>query len=259
MDQQHRPAAEPPSRAGRLVSAATALRDEVAELRFAPPVTHVYNPLEYAFAMHQAYLERFGDGPKEVVFFGMNPGPWGMAQTGIPFGEVGAVRNWLQLDEPVEPSAERPVQHPKRPIEGLACRRSEVSGRRLWGAFQRRFKSPEHFFAHHFVANYCPLLFIEDSGRNRTPDKLAPAERDALTAACDRHAATVIRTLEPRVAIGIGRYARLRIAAVAEQIASGGETAPEVAELLHPSPANPRANRGWESELEQRMRALELW
>ncbi len=248
-----------PDRTAELVAAAAALRDEVAELRFTAPVTHVYNPLEYAFAMHRAYLERFGAGPKEIVFFGMNPGPWGMAQTGIPFGEVAAVRRWLRIEEPITPSPEKPVQHPKRPIEGLASHRSEVSGRRLWGAFQRRFETPERFFERHFVANYCPLLFIEESGRNRTPDKLAPAERAALTAACDRHAAAVVRALEPRIVIGIGRYARMRAQAVAEQISVGGGIAPAVAEVLHPSPANPRANRGWEIELEHSMQALGLW
>ena len=35
---------------------------------------------------------------KRVVFLGMNPGPFGMAQVGVPFGEVAAVRDWLRID-----------------------------------------------------------------------------------------------------------------------------------------------------------------
>ncbi len=62
----------------------------------------------------------------------MNPGPWGMVQSGVPFGEVAAVRDWMKIKS----SAKQPKSvHPKRPIEGLSCKRSEVSGRRLWGLF----------------------------------------------------------------------------------------------------------------------------
>ncbi len=265
-----------------LVAAATELRDAVDSLSFGEPVTHVYNPLSYAFAMHAAYLRTFARGPREVVFFGMNPGPWGMAQTGVPFGEVAAVRDWLRLNEPIGAPAE---QHPKRPVEGLACGRSEVSGRRLWGAFRDRFHTAERFFASHFVANYCPLLFMESGGRNRTPDKLTRPERDALTAACDRHAAAVLRILQPRIVLGVGRYACRQLERVVERHAAdqatgraaaaqpagrdaaGNEAAeppfpvscPQVAEILHPSPANPRANQGWKAELEARMRELGVW
>jgi hypothetical protein len=66
-------------------------------LRFGPPVSHVYHPLIYAAEPHRRYLRLYGDRPKEVVLVGMNPGPWGMAQTGVPFGEIGAVRgrSWV--------------------------------------------------------------------------------------------------------------------------------------------------------------------
>ena len=247
--------------AARLLAAAAELRDAAARLRFAPPVSHVYNPLAYAFAMHAEYLRRFAGGRKEVLFFGMNPGPWGMAQTGVPFGEVSIVRDWLRLREPI--GVPRPM-HPKRPVEGTACRRSEVSGKRLWGAFRSRFGTPERFFRRHFVANYCPLLFLEESGRNRTPDKLPGAERAALAAACDQHAAAVLRALEPRCVVGVGRFARRqleRVLAGLESPGAGGRPrrAVQLVELLHPSPANPRANRGWEAELQELMQSLGLW
>ncbi len=105
------------------------LRDEVEELHFALPVSHVYNPLVYAEEPHRRYLERYGGSPKEVLFLGMNPGPWGMAQTGVPFGEVSLVGRWLGIDGVVGKPAR---EHPKRPVTGFSCSRSEVSGRRVW-------------------------------------------------------------------------------------------------------------------------------
>lgn len=209
----------------------------------------MYDPLDYAAAGHRAYVRRFATGRKKVVFLGMNPGPFGMAQTGVPFGEIARVRDWLGIEEKVRrPSRE----HPKRPVLGFDCPRSEVSGTRLWGAIADHWKTPERFFSDHYIANYCPLLFMEESGRNRTPDKLAPAEREALFAACDRHLADVVRILEPEWVVGIGGFARKRAELV---FADGG---PQVGEILHPSPANPRANRGWVQEVDAQLRALGL-
>ena len=153
-----------------LLSSATTCAHALNALEFAPPVTHVYNPLVYAWELHAAYIRLAGAGHKRVVFLGMNPGPFGMAQTGVPFGEIPAVRDWMRLHGTV---GKPPEEHPKRPVTGLACTRSEVSGARLWGAVADRFGRPEAFFRDHFVANYCPLVFMEASGRNRTPDKLA--------------------------------------------------------------------------------------
>ena len=154
----------------------------MSKLEFGEPVTHVYNPLQYAKRPHELYLSRFGAGPKEAVFVGMNPGPFGMGQTGVPFGDVGFVRDWMGIEAPV---ARPPDEHPKRPVLGFECERSEVSGSRLWGWAKERFGTPEKFFSRFFVINYCPLLFMESTGRNRTPDKLSAAERLALLSACD--------------------------------------------------------------------------
>ena len=218
----------------------------VGRLEFGAPVTHVYNPLEYARGPHEAYLRRFARPGIEALFVGMNPGPFGMAQTGVPFGEVETARDWLGLEAPIE----RPAgEHPKRPIEGFACARSEVSGRRLWGWARKRFASPEAFFERFFVWNYCPLVFMEASGRNRTPDKLAAAERTALYAACDTALARIVAALAPRFVIGVGRFAAERAnAALGEHAAIG--------QILHPSPASPSANRGWEAQAEEQLAAL---
>lgn len=231
-----------------LVRAALALRSAVAPLAFSAPVAHVYNPLDYAWPVHQAYLERFGGGRKRVVLVGMNPGPYGMMQVGVPFGEVAAVRDWMQLAGTVTAPAQ---MHPKRPIEGFACQRSEVSGRRLWGWAAARFGSAEQFFAECFVLNYCPLAFLEESGRNLTPDKLPAAEMAPLMAACDRHLAEALAALAPQWAIGIGAYARERI----EQVL-GAAPLPRIGQILHPSPASPAANRGWAEAADRRLAEL---
>lgn len=52
-------------------------------LHFGPPVTHVYHVYQYAQETHERYVHRWGQGTKKVFFVGMNPGPFGMAQTGV--------------------------------------------------------------------------------------------------------------------------------------------------------------------------------
>lgn len=219
-------------------------------LEFQPPVTHVYNPLDYAWASHELYLRRYGSGRKRVVFLGMNPGPFGMMQTGVPFGEIAAVRDWLDI----ETSIRRPAhEHPKRPVLGFACPRSEVSGRRLWGLFAARFGTAKRFFGSHFVVNYCPLVFLESSGRNRTPDKLPSSEKTSLLAACDEHLRAVVRELHPEWVIGVGDFAAKR----AKQALAFEK--PRIGRILHPSPANPRANRDWSGLVMAQLRELGVW
>ena len=79
-----------------LISISSRLSREVGAMSFASPVSRVYNPLDYAFSVYREYLERFVPGPGGRIFLGMNPGPWGMAQTGIPFGAVPWVRDWMK-------------------------------------------------------------------------------------------------------------------------------------------------------------------
>ena len=217
----------------------------LSPMRFAPPVAHVYNPLTYAKAAHHQYLKRFGKAPKQVVLLGMNPGPWGMVQTGIPFGEVKAVRQWLRIDAPID----RPeVEHPQRPVEGYACRRSAVSGARLWGWARDTFGTPESFFDRFFVANYCPLSFMEVSGRNMTPDKLPVRERTPLLEACDTALRRVADCLQPQWVIGVGNFAEQRTRAALK------DGAVCVGRILHPSPASPLANKGWGVEVTRTLR-----
>jgi single-strand selective monofunctional uracil DNA glycosylase len=233
-----------------VVQAANTLRPEVAKLRFAPPVSHIYNPLDYAWAAHEAYARRYAASRKRVVFLGMNPGPFGMAQTGVPFGEIAAVRDWLGIRAPIKTPAQ---MHAKRPIAGFDCPRTEISGQRLWGLFAQRFGTAEKFFASHFVVNYCPLAFLEESGCNRTPDKLPAVEREPLFAACDQHLREVVSALEPEWLIGIGDFATKR----AQHVFANAP--PKIARILHPSPASPAANRNWAAIATAELERLGVW
>ncbi len=238
------------SQANRVLRAATRLRIAVNRLTFSPPVTHVYNPFDYASASYFEYVRMYAETGKKVIFLGMNPGPWGMAQTGVPFGEVEMVREWMGIEAPIE----RPTpEHPKRPIEGFACVRSEVSGRRLWGLFAERFETAERFFAQHFVANYCPLVFMEASGRNLTPDKLPAHESRPLFDVSDRHLIEVVDILQPDWIIGVGAFAekRARHALIHRSV--------NVGRILHPSPASPSANRGWAEAATTQLREIGIW
>ena len=219
----------------------------IDSLRFSPPVDVVYDPLVHARRAHLQYLQRYGRGPKENLLVGMDPGPFGMVQTGVPFGEVAAVRDFLGIEEPVDPP---PIEHPKRRIEGFACTRSEVSGRRLWGFVQARFGTPQRFFARFFVHNYCPLAFVETSGRNLTPDKLPRAETEALFAACDRYLREVVDALSIRRVIGVGAFAEER----ARRALAGLDL--QFGRIPHPSPASPAANRGWDRAADEAFAAI---
>ena len=233
-----------------LTKAAKKLSEVVNSLSFGEPTSFIYNPLDYAWAIHEQYLQLAGQGKKKVVMLGMNPGPFGMAQTGVPFGEIPAVRDWMGLHGVVDkPSPE----HPKRPVEGLACTKSEVSGRRLWGLFSEKFPDAKDFFKDHFVANYCPLVFMEESGRNRTPDKLPAYEKKPLEEACDRHLREIVEILQPEWLIGVGGFAKKR----AEEALRGMEI--KIGAILHPSPASPAANRGWAEAATKQLKEQEIW
>jgi single-strand selective monofunctional uracil DNA glycosylase len=217
--------------------------------RFEDPVAYVYNPLEYAREPHEAYLERWGRGRREVLLLGMNPGPFGMAQTGVPFGEVSVVRDWLGVSGRVgKPKKE----HPKRPVQGFDCPRSEVSGARLWGWARERFATPENFFKRFFIVNYCPLVFMEEGGKNLTPDKLPASERDPLLEACDAALRDLVDFYRPEWVVGVGAWAEKRARAAL------GEAGPRIGTILHPSPASPLANRGWAAQAEAGFQKLGL-
>ncbi|HEY9595302.1 MAG TPA: uracil-DNA glycosylase family protein [Spirochaetia bacterium] len=239
--------------ARRLVAATRRLSRAVGRLTFSPPVGYVANPLDYARAPHEAYLARYAAGPKRIVFLGMNPGPWGMAQTGVPFGDIDMVRDWLGISgRVVVPERE----HPRVPIRGFDSTRGEVSGARLWGMLRDRYGTAAAMARELFVANYCPLLFLDVGGRNLTPDRIGRADQGALFAACDECLRTLVEVLRPQWLVGVGQFAEKRLLSVAEKL---GETAPRVMGIMHPSPANPRAQNDWAGQVTAALVEAGVW
>ena len=233
-----------------LIESTRRLNERLRPLEFSAPWT--YRPLDYAWAAHETYIRRFASTPKRVLMLGMNPGPFGMSQTGIPFGEIAAVKEWMGIEEPVgKPDPE----HPKRPIDGFACQRSEVSGRRLWGLFAERYPDANDFFAEHYVLNFCPLVWMKETGANITPDKLPAAELAPVEEACIEHLKEVIELLQPEFLIGVGGFAEKRLQQVAEEMKSKAF----VGRVLHPSPASPAANRGWAEAASKQLTEQGVW
>ena len=226
--------------AEQLLAISETLSGQLDDLSWTTP-THVYNPLDYAWENHATYVRRYGQEPGRILMVGMNPGPWGMAQTGLPFGDVEKVSQWMGISGSL--GANLPEQHPNYPIMGMACHRREGSGQRLWGWAEERFGAADDFFRQAFVWNYCPLLFIAQN-RNLIPEKLSKAERQALTPICDQALEEVILALQPKLIVGIGRYAEQRVRAVM------GDKFP-LQYLLHPSPASPQANKNWDSHADE--------
>lgn len=233
--------------ARRLSKALKPYRDEPCE-----KAPHVLDPLDYAWKPHAAFLERFAPsapGEVEAVLVGMNPGPWGMAQTGIPFGSPDFVRDFLGLEGKVRVPENT---HPKRPIIGLESTRTEVSGQRLWGGVEACFGEAEAFFERFFVLNYCPLVWQNERGANVTPDKLGKAYMADCEAACDKHLGDALALIGPATAIGVGKWAEKRLLKVKEQF----DLELKVGSILHPSPASPIANRGWLPQALSQLEAL---
>lgn len=238
-----------PKRPSPLVAISRDLSRAVSQLNTEKAAAFTYNPLDYARAPHEDYLEKYGAGPKDVVFLGMNPGPFGMAQTGVPFGDVAMVRDFLRVAGKVA----RPTkEHPKRLVTGFDCPRSEVSGTRLWSFAREHFKTPERFFKRFFVVNYCPLVFMEASGKNLTPDKLPKEFREELCHACDGALQKMVQLLEPKWVLGVGAFAQKQ----AERALSDSNV--KIGTILHPSPASPRANRGWSDEVRGQLEAMKI-
>lgn len=231
------------TRTATLVEVSRTLCRKVSSMRFQQPVSHVYNPLEYARVPHEIYLRRCGEGTIQYLFVGMNPGPFGMAQTGVPFGDVSMVRDFLRIEGEVGRPAR---EHPKRPIFGFDCPRSEVSGTRMWGFIRERFVTADAFFRSAFVHNYCPLCFMEASGKNRTPDQLPREEREPLYEACDATLRSVVQLLGAKCVIAVGGFAEKRAREACAEMSGV-----RIVTVLHPSPANPKANRGWSQEVDR--------
>lgn len=236
--------------ADEVLEAARELSARMGELHFVPPVAYTYNPLEYAWAGHEAYVRRFAATPKDVLYLGMNPGPFGMAQTGVPFGEIPAVTLWMGISAAV---GQPEKMHPKRPVQGFSCPRSEVSGRRLWGLFEQLYGTADAFFSHAYVANYCPLIWMSESGANIPPTQLPKEQAAQIDTACQQHLVRLIAALQPRCLVGVGAYALKQLEIAASAFPERSFT---LGSIVHPSPASPVANKCWPAK--PREQILEL-
>lgn len=217
------------------LKATKTLNERFQELTFNEKVETYYNPLTYALPVHEAYLNKFGNEPKQAFFLGMNPGPWGMAQTGIPFTDPYIARDWMDLPQ-------KSVGTPKneredRPVKGWESERKEASGQRLHGYFRRLYGSLESFFEIGIVQNYCPLVMYANDGTNLTPEDLLKDDREKIFKACGPYIEQLLHFYEPEVLVGIGRFGQRRLANVADL------SQEEVFYLPHPSPASPIATR----------------
>jgi single-strand selective monofunctional uracil DNA glycosylase len=235
-----------------IIFASRKLARDLEKTVFGERVSFVYNPLVYARRPFEAFLRNFADSRKRVVFLGMNPGPWGMAQTGIPFGAVEMVRSWLGIEEAI---SRPPREHPRLPVLGFDCPRSEVSGTRLWSLMRERYATAKAFSRENLVINYCPLLFLDADGRNITPDKLRRQDRDRLYDVCDRHLAKVLKLIAPEWAVGIGRFA----VECLQRIQTAMHVRLKIASIPHPSPANPAANRNWAFQATRALVGAGVW
>ena len=235
----------------RLINASRQLAHACEKLSF-NGVTHIYHPLVYAREAYESYLRRYAKSTKKAIFLGINPGPWGMAQTGIPFGDAASVKNYLRIQATIIPP---PYAHPKRPVHGINCPRSEVSGARLWRFFHEYFGCANDFFRHYLVLNYCPLLFLRTTNKsvvNTTPDKLSRTDTAALYRHCDDFIRLADEVLKPKIWIGIGGFATIRLNLLFS------ESPPRIGQILHPSPASPVANRSFFTTAAEQLRSLSV-
>lgn len=223
-----------------LSRAAAGLRDDAEDLarrmESEGVADCVYNPLMYAWDIHEEFIRVSGGRGAKTILMGMNPGPHGMGQMGVPFAATSVVRDLLGISgiDVRKPA----ISHPKRPVNGLAHPKEEVSGTRLWGLLQDRYGGADQIFQNVFIVNHCPLMILHGPrGTNVTPNNVSgPAVRDLLER-CDQHLMEVVMALGAEQVIGIGKYAEKRANLAL------GEMGIRVMTCWHPSPASPLANR----------------
>ena len=192
----------------------------------------VYNPLTYARNMHLEYLKKSTGHGATILFLGMNPGPFGMMQTGVPFGAVSYVRDYLNIKNDVKEFC----LHPKHKIIGLETKRDEPSGKKLWALMQSLYPKSNELFSHITVQNYCPLAFLDDSGKNIALNNVK--NRKELESLCDNYIKDYILDNNIKVLVGVGVYAYEKLLSLNLNLT--------VIKILHPSPLNPLSHKGWD-------------
>ncbi|XP_014609875.1 PREDICTED: single-strand selective monofunctional uracil DNA glycosylase-like isoform X1 [Polistes canadensis] len=234
----------------RLLLIEQELCQQLKTIKFPSKVEYVYNPIIYAFEVHAKYVQTYCNESKKILFLGMNPGPWGMSQTGVPFGEISMVRDWLKIQGFIgKPSKEQP----DRKVTGFDCKRSEISGKRLWGLFKDLCGTPQNFFKHSYVHNYCPIALMDRKGKNITPADLKKEEQKLIHELCDQALSKIIQLLDVKIVVGVGRFAEKR----AQAVVSADNLSAQVLWITHPSPRSV-GNQNWDEKTKQRLHDLEL-
>ena len=225
-----------------ILSAYRALSSSLDALVPESPVL-TYNVLSYAWDNHEAYLRMALGKGAGTVMLGMNPGPYGMAQTGVPFGAVSFVRTYLGIDGKVgHPANESPL----RPIVGMDIRRDEASGKAVW-TMASHYGSRDEFLSRCTVLNYCPLLFLDEKGRNFTPDCLQRDFRSKIEDLCTASLSSILAILSPSSVIALGRFAEGKAKAC---------TSASVYYFPHPSPLNPSSYSFWKEKALEELRRI---
>ncbi|XP_047511589.1 single-strand selective monofunctional uracil DNA glycosylase [Pieris napi] len=214
--------------------------ESLKNIKLPETVTHVYNPTIYARDTFEMYIRKYCNTKKKIMFFGMNPGPWGMSQTGVPFGEISSVRDWLGIEgcvgKPLEENAARPVR-------GFDCTRTEVSGKRFWGLFKKLCGFPEVFFETSLVYNYINQQWMNSKGCNITPADFKMSQMESLYNIGDLVFANVLRLYGVETVVAIGRFCLVRAQKAISQYILLKNV--KVIYLPHPSPRVVN-NNDWE-------------
>lgn len=207
------------------------LIENITNLKF------VYNPLDYAWEPHKEYIKKYGGLGAQTIIMGMNPGH-GMGNTGIPFGCPKKVRNYLKIKDCKVRKPEK--MHPKRKIQGLNCKKPEISGKRIWKLIEEIYGPPDNAFKNIFIINHFPLWMFNDSGQNITPEKLNRKKVKKIFDICDQYVIDVAKILKIKTIVGVGKYAER----MAENVTEKKEMKHIKKKMIpHPSPANPLANK----------------
>lgn len=235
----------------KLLQYATALNEKLRKLSFNSPVQYVYNPVEYAYDMHAAFIKRYCQSEKKILLLGMNPGPWGMVQTGIPFGEINMVKEWYQIEAKINKPA---IECPQREVMGLDCHRSEISGKRLYEYFKKVSHTPDNFFKNTYLYNYCPLALLQRGGNNFTPSSLKGAIKKELEEYCNDSLLQVLELLKTEIIIALGVYTKKQADLILKVNCIDHI---QVICMPHPSP-RAKGNENWSEKAQHVLEANDL-
>jgi single-strand selective monofunctional uracil DNA glycosylase len=184
----------------------------------------IWNPGLYAASWHALFRKEYPASAGCILVFGLNPGPYGMAQTGIPFTDLKRLREHLpRLAKGLERRgcSLAGVGLAPRSLRPYLSRTFESSAVRVYRFLSRGWGSAEDGWRSVVVANPCSLLFMDAAGENRTPADLVGAVsrrtgslvaarrlRERCNALRRLAAREAVRVLSPRGVVLLGKDAQ---------------------------------------------------